>query len=270
MDTIKVTAWLETDLEINSGFYRTLGFNLVRQEPVLGVWTWFMRRAPLIPAAPSSPGGGQIPVEDRAALSGDRLDKAASGFDPQTGRPIVSFFVDRQGAVAFAEITAANVGQRFAVVLDGAVLTAPVIQQAIPGGQGQITGDFTFDEAQTLAVLLTSGALPASLDVIEERSVGAALGADSIRAGLITGVIGLGLVVAVMTVLYGVWGLLASGILGLNVMLTLTALGLLGATLTLPGIAGIILCLGIAVDSNILIFSRIREEIARGPVRSRR
>jgi SecD/SecF fusion protein len=221
---------------------------------------------PGVTLLPLRDGTGEIPVEDRVALSGDRLDAAASGFEADTGRPMVTFDFDRQGGAAFAEITVANVGQRFAVVLDGEVLTAPVIQQAIPGGQGQITGDFTLEEAQTLAVLLTSGALPASLDVIEERSVGAALGADSIRAGLITGAIGLALVVAIMVGLYGTWGLLASAILGLNVMLTLTALGLLGATLTLPGIAGIILCLGIAVDSNILIFSRIREESAKGAI----
>ncbi len=213
---------------------------------------------------PMRDGAGAIAVEDRIAISGDRLTRAASAFDPDTGRPMVTFAFDRLGATSFAEITSASIGRRFAVVLDGEVLTAPVIQTVIPGGQGQITGDFTMEEAQTLAVMLTSGALPASLEVIEERSVGAALGADSIRAGLITGVIGLALVVTTMVGLYGAWGLLASGVLGLNVMLTLTALGLLGATLTLPGIAGIILCLGIAVDSNILIFSRIREETAKG------
>ncbi|WP_138935052.1 protein translocase subunit SecD [Roseovarius arcticus] len=221
---------------------------------------------PGVTLLPLRDGSGDIPVQDDVALSGDRLDAAASGFEPDTGRPMVTFDFDQQGGAAFAEITAANIGQRFAVVLDGEVLTAPVIRQAIPGGHGQITGDFTLEEAQTLAVLLTSGALPASLDVIEERSVGAALGADSIHAGLVTGAIGLALVVAIMVGLYGGWGLLASAILGLNVMLTLTALGLLGATLTLPGIAGIILCLGIAVDSNILIFSRIREETAKGAI----
>ncbi|SDX07708.1 protein translocase subunit SecD [Roseicitreum antarcticum] len=219
---------------------------------------------PGVSSLPMRDGSGLLTVEDRVALSGDRLEHAASAFDPQTGRPMVTFDFDRQGGIAFARITADHIGDRFAVVLDGQVLTAPVIQSAIPGGKGQITGDFTAEEAQTLAVLLTSGALPASLEVIEERSVGAGLGADSIRAGLITGAIGLALVVAIMGGLYGGWGLLASGILGLNVMLTLTALGILGATLTLPGIAGIILCLGIAVDSNILIFSRIREETAKG------
>lgn len=209
-------------------------------------------------------GSGEIAVDNRVALSGERLESAGSAFEPDTGRPMVTFAFDPSGAAVFAEITAANIGKRFAVVLDGEVLTAPVIQSPIPSGQGQITGDFTLEEAQTLAVLLTSGALPASLDVIEERSVGAALGADSIRSGLIAGAIGFGLVMAMMIGLYGGWGLLASAVLGLNVMLTLSALGLIGATLTLPGIAGIILCLGIAVDSNILIFSRIREETAKG------
>jgi SecD/SecF fusion protein len=221
---------------------------------------------PGVTLLPLRDGTGEIPVEDRVALSGDRLDAAATGFEPDTGRPMVTFDFDGEGGAAFASITAANVGHRFAVVLDGEVLTAPVIQQAISGGKGQITGDFTLQEAKTLAVLLTSGALPASLNVIEERSVGAALGADSIKSGLVTGAIGLTLVVAIMLGLYGAWGLLASAVLGLNVMLTLTALGLLGATLTLPGIAGIILCLGIAVDSNILIFSRIREETAKGSI----
>lgn len=221
---------------------------------------------PDVSLLPMRDGSGRVPVEDRVALAGDRLDRAASAFDPDTGRPMVTFAFDREGGKVFAEITAANIGERFAVVLDGEVLTAPVIRTAIPGGQGQITGDFTIEEAQTLAVLITSGALPASLEVIEERSVGATLGADSIESGLIAGAAGLVLVVAAMVGLYGGWGLLASAVLGLNVMLTLTALGLLGATLTLPGIAGIILCLGIAVDSNILIFSRIREETAKGTI----
>jgi SecD/SecF fusion protein len=219
---------------------------------------------PGVSALPLRDGSGTLLIEDRVALSGERLDRAALAFDQQTKRPVISFGFDHAGAIRFGDLTAENVGQRFAVVLDGQILTAPVIQQAIPGGQGQITGDFTVDEAQTLAVLLNSGALPASLSVIEERSVGAALGSDSITMGLVTGALGLALVVGIMVTLYGGWGLMASAVLGLNVLLTLTALGLLGATLTLPGIAGIILCLGIAVDSNILIFSRIREETATG------
>jgi SecD/SecF fusion protein len=208
--------------------------------------------------------GGQIAVQDRVALAGDHLTSATSEIERQTGKPVVSFRFDTAGALEFGRITADNVGRPFAIVLDGQVLTAPVIQQPIMGGSGQITGNFTLEETQNLAVLLNSGSLPASLEIIEERTVGASLGADSVRAGLVAGLAGLGLVVAVMIGLYGVWGLLASAILGLNVALTLAALGLIGATLTLPGIAGIILCLGIAVDANVLIFSRIREETAKG------
>jgi len=208
--------------------------------------------------------GGVIAAEDRVALAGDHLIAASSAFDEQTGQPVVTFRFDTAGALEFGRITSANVGRQFAIVLDGQVLTAPVIQQPIQGGSGQITGRFTLEESQTLAILLNSGALPASLEVIEERTVGASLGADSIRAGLVAGLAGLGLVVAIMVGLYGAWGLIASAILGLNVALTLAALGLIGATLTLPGIAGIILCLGIAVDANVLIFSRIREETAKG------
>ncbi len=208
--------------------------------------------------------GGQIAVQDRVALAGDHLTSATAEIDRQTGQPVVSFRFDTTGALEFGRITADNVGRPFAIVLDGQVLTAPVIQQPIMGGSGQISGNFTLEETQNLAVLLNSGSLPASLEIIEERTVGASLGADSIRAGLVAGLAGLGLVVAVMIGLYGVWGLLASAILGLNVALTLAALGLIGATLTLPGIAGIILCLGIAVDANVLIFSRIREETAKG------
>ncbi|KIN73506.1 protein translocase subunit SecD [Sulfitobacter guttiformis] len=219
---------------------------------------------PGISMLPLSDGSGTIAVQDAIALSGDLLEHAAAAFEQDTGRPMVTFGFDRQGAAAFAGITADNIGRQFAVVLDGKVLTAPVIQQAIPGGQGQITGNFSVEEAQTLGVLLTSGALPASFDVVEERSVGASLGSDSIRSGLVTGAAGLALVVIMMVGLYGAWGLLATGFLALNVMLTLTAMGMLGATLTLPGIAGIILCLGIAVDSNILIFSRIREQTRAG------
>lgn len=208
--------------------------------------------------------GGQVAVEDRVALSGDHLVSAAAAFDPQTREPVVTFRFDTSGAIAFGQITSDNVGQQFAIVLDGEVLTAPVIQQAIHGGSGQITGQFTPEETQFLAVMLNSGSLPAALEVIEERTVGASLGADSIRAGLVAGIAGLVLVVAIMVALYGAWGLLASAILGLNVVLTIAALGLIAATLTLPGVAGIILCLGIAVDANILIFSRIREETAKG------
>lgn len=208
--------------------------------------------------------GRAYPVEDRVELAGDRLTDARVGFDPNTNEPLVSFRFDTAGAARFAEITRANVGKPFAIVLDDKVLSAPVIREPITGGSGQISGSFSVESANDLAALLRAGALPAKLTVIEERTVGADLGADAIRMGVTTGVVGFGLVVGFMVVLYGAWGLLANLALGLNVVLTFAGLSLLGATLTLPGIAGIVLGIGLAVDANVLINERIREETRKG------
>jgi SecD/SecF fusion protein len=208
--------------------------------------------------------GRAYPVLDRVELAGDRLTDARVGFDPRTNEPLVSFRFDNAGATRFAEITKANVGHPFAIVLDDKVLSAPVIREPITGGSGQISGSFTVQQANDLAALLRAGALPAKLTVIEERTVGADLGGDAIRMGVTTGVAGFALVVSFMLLLYGAWGLLANLALGLNVVLTFAALSLLGATLTLPGIAGVVLGVGLAVDANVLINERIREETAKG------
>lgn len=198
------------------------------------------------------------------ALSGDHLTDAHAGFDPQSHQPVVNFRFDTAGAAKFADITRANVGKPFAIVLDNEVLSAPVIREAITGGSGQISGSFTVGETVTLSALLRAGSLPAPMTVIEERTVGPDLGADAIEMGLYTGLIGLGLVSGLMFFLYGRWGMIANLALGLNVMLTFGALSLMGATLTLPGIAGIVLGIGLAVDANVLINERIREETKRG------
>ncbi|HEV2502514.1 MAG TPA: protein translocase subunit SecD [Mesorhizobium sp.] len=213
---------------------------------------------------PGADDGRKYPVEDRVALSGDRLADAKAGFDQRTNAPIVSFSFDSAGARQFADITRSNVGRPFAIVLDGKVLTAPVIEEPILGGQGMIRGNFSVEEASVLSALLRSGALPAPLTIIEERTVGPNLGSDSIRMGLYTGLAGLAAVVVLMQVLYGSWGLIANFGLVLHTVLTIGTLGLLGSTLTLPGIAGIILGIGMAVDANILINARIREETAAG------
>ena len=213
---------------------------------------------------PDAKGGGQMPVEDRVALDGERLTDARAGFDQQTKEPIVTFRFDSLGARQFAEITGQNVGRPFAIVLDGKVLTAPVIRDAIVGGSGQISGNFTIDETVTLSALLRSGSLPAPLTVIEERTVGPDLGGDVIKMGIYTGIAGFLAVTLFMVALYGMWGMIANFALLLHVALTFGALGMLGATLTLPGIAGIILGIGLGVDANILINERIREETKRG------
>jgi SecD/SecF fusion protein len=208
--------------------------------------------------------GGRIRIVQQVMLEGERLVDASAGFDQRSGEPIVQFRFDSGGALRFGKITHDNVGRPFAIVLDGKVLSAPVIREPIMGGSGQISGHFTVQGARDLAVLLRAGALPVPMTVIEERTVGADLGGDAIEQGVTTGVIGFALVVAFMLVLYGRWGMVANLALALNVTLTFAALSLLDATLTLPGIAGIVLGIGLAVDANVLINERIREEIARG------
>src|SRR6185312_10792313 len=208
---------------------------------------------------PSNDGGEELLYDD-VALGGESLVDAQPGFDQQTSRSVVSFRFDTRGAVTFGDITSKNVGRRFAIVLDNQVITAPVIQTAITGGSGQISGNFTPQSANDLAVLLRAGALPASLDIVEERSVGPSLGADSIRSGITAGVVAAVLVVSFMVIAYGLFGIFADISLVLNIVLILGSLSILGATLTLPGIAGIVLTLGMAVDANVLIYERIREE----------
>ena len=203
-------------------------------------------------------------LESRVIVSGEDLVDAQQAYEQQTNEPVVTFRFDTRGAVRFGSATQANVGRRFAVALDGQVITAPVIQTAITGGSGQITGNFTAESAGELAALLRAGALPAKLTVIEERTVGPGLGADSIAAGETAGVIGAVLVLVFMVVAYGTLGLLANVALIANIVILLAILTGIGATLTLPGIAGIVLTVGMAVDSNVLIYERIREERRNG------
>ena len=219
-----------------------------------------------LPMTSQTPGvpGGEVIVQRRIMVSGDRLTDAGSGFDQQTGQPVVTFRFDSVGARQFGDVTKDNVGHRFAIVLDKQVISAPVIQSAILGGNGQITGNGTVKETNDLALLLRAGALPAPLTVIEERTVGAELGADSVKAGRYAALGGLFMVTLFMILRYGLFGLFADVALTLNVVLLLAALTLFGATLTLPGIAGIVLTMGMAVDANVLIYERIREEQRNG------
>jgi len=203
-------------------------------------------------------------LKSQTLLTGENLQDASAGFDQQTNEPVVNFKFDAAGAKRFGRITQENVGLPFAILLDGKVITAPVIREPILGGTGQISGNFTVQRANDLAVLLRSGALPAKLSVIEERTVGASLGADSIESGKKAALMGLALVMLFMVAGYGLFGLFANAALILNVALIFAVLSLMGATLTLPGIAGIVLVIGIAVDANVLINERIREEIRAG------
>jgi SecD/SecF fusion protein len=212
---------------------------------------------------PSADGGNELILEE-VALGGESLVDSQPGFDAQTQQPVVTFRFDTRGAITFGEITSQNVGRRFAIVLDNQVITAPNIQTAITGGSGQIYGSFTPQSANDLSVLLRAGALPASLDVVEERTVTASLGADSIQGGVVAGIVSAITTLTFMLIAYGLFGVFANIALILNISLIVGLLSVLGATLTLPGIAGIVLTMGMAVDANVLIYERIREERAAG------
>ena len=202
----------------------------------------------------------EVIVSKRIVLSGDNLLDAKPKMDNQTNQTVVSFTLDRVGAKRFGKATTSGIGKRLAIVLDGKIISAPVIQDAIVGGTGIITGNFTFQSATDLALLLRSGALPAPLNIIEERTVGPGLGQDSINAGIFALIIGFVLVIIFMLLKYKIFGLIANITLILNLFILVGLLTLFEATLTLPGIAGIILTVGMAVDANVLIFERIKEE----------
>lgn len=222
------------------------------------------RRGKLSNASRIVPGadGGSYVINRKPVVSGENLIDAQPAF--QEGEAVVSFKFDSIGGKKFGEVTKNNIGEKLAIVLDNEVISAPTIQGAILGGSGVITGSFTVKSANDLALLLRSGALPAPLEVLEERTVGAGLGSDSIQAGAVACVIGLIAVIAFMIAAYGLFGLFTTFAVFMNLFLMLGILSLMGATLTLPGIAGVILTVGMAVDANVLIFERMREEVKLG------
>jgi preprotein translocase subunit SecD len=217
----------------------------------------------ILPAADSAHGGASAyVVKKKVMVGGDTLTDAQATFN--NTEPVVSFRFDTNGARRFGDATRENVGKPFAIVLDNKVISAPVIKEAILGGSGIISGSFTVQSASDLALLLRAGALPAPITILEERTVGPDLGADSIHAGAVASIVGVVLVVIFMFLFYGLFGLFADIALFFNLCLMLGSLSLLGATLTLPGIAGIALTMGMAVDANVLIYERIREEMRSG------
>jgi preprotein translocase subunit SecD len=205
-----------------------------------------------------------VVVKKQVLVSGGELTDAQPGFDQRSGEPIVSFRFNTSGSRKFAQATSENVGQPFAIVLDNKVISAPVIREPITGGSGQISGSFTVQAANDLAILLRAGALPAPLTVIEQRTVGPGLGQDSIEKGELAAYVGSILVILFMLLTYRLFGVFANIAVAINVAMIFGVLSLLNATLTLPGIAGVVLTVGIAVDSNVLIYERIREEIRGG------
>jgi SecD/SecF fusion protein len=211
----------------------------------------------------SAEGGDQL-LRDIPIVQGEDLADAQPGFDPRTGEPVINFRFNQRGAVKFGAYTTENVGKPFAIVLDNKVLSAPVIREPILGGAGQISGSFTVDSSTTLAVQLRSGALPTKLTIVEERTVGPSLGADSIESGTFAGLLGMGATLLMTTIAYGTFGIYACiGLLAHGVLI-LALMTAIGTTLTLPGIAGFVLTIAMAVDANVLIYERIREEVRAG------
>jgi len=209
-------------------------------------------------------GVAAIAVKRLGGIKGDSLTDAKQSFNSQTNEPIVDITFDQQGGAKFAKLTSENVNRPFAIILDGKVLSAPNINEPILGGSAQISGSFTVDSANQLAIALRSGALPVDLKVVEERTVGPDLGADSIRSGAVAMLVGTVALIAFIIVTYGRFGIYACIALVLNVLMILGIMAIANTTLTLPGIAGFVLTIGAAVDANVLIYERIREERARG------
>ena len=222
------------------------------------------KRAPagteILPSADDT--GRMEVVSRRVMLTGEMLTDAQATF--QEGLPVVSFVFDGVGAKKFAEATSNSVGKRFAIVLDNQVISAPVIREPILGGRGIISGNFTVEGAKDLSLLLRAGALPAPLTVLEERTVGAGLGSDSIQYGMLAALVGIILVIVLMIISYGLFGVFAVISLVFNIAMIFAGMTLLGATLTLPGIAGIVLVIGTTVDANVLIYERMRDEYKNG------
>ena len=218
----------------------------------------------IYPADENERGAGSYLLQEAPVVSGEDLVDAQPGFNSRTNEPIISFRFNQSGARKFGRFTRDNVGSPFAILLDNKVLSAPVIREPILGGSGQISGNFTVESANNLAVQLRSGALPTKLTIVEERTVGPSLGADSIDAGEMAGLIGTVAVAGFMIFAYGLFGVFAVIAVMINITLIIAVMTLLGSTLTLPGIAGLVLTVGMAVDSNVLIYERIREELRSG------
>lgn len=215
-------------------------------------------------ADPAESGVAAIAVKRLGGIKGDQLTDARQTFDPQTNEPVVSIQFNQQGGAKFAKLTTDNVNRPFAIILDGKVLSAPNINEPILGGGAQISGGFTVDAANQLAIALRSGALPVDLTVVEERTVGPDLGADSIRKGVLAMMIGSVAVIVLMIAVYGRFGIYSTVALVFNVLMILGIMAVMGTTLTLPGLAGFVLTIGAAVDANVLINERMREERKKG------